>query len=96
MKKSELIEMMSMKTGLSKTDATRAMDALTEIISTALSTGERGFSLHNIGKFSVTKTKPRTARNPKTGEEIKIAAGERVKFTAAKALKEAVKRDRLG
>lgn len=91
MNKSDLIQAMADKSGLSKADATRAMDALTEIITTALSKGkgEREFALHNIGKFSITKTKARTGRNPRTGEPVKIAAAKRVKFTVAKALKTA-------
>lgn len=91
MNKSDLIQAMADKSGLTKADATRAMDALTEIITTALSKGkaEREFALHNIGKFSISKTKARMGRNPRTGEPVKIAAAKRVKFTAAKALKTA-------
>jgi len=48
--------------------------------------------LPEIGKFSVVDTAARKGRNPQTGEEIQIPAGKRVKFSAKKALKEAIKK----
>jgi DNA-binding protein HU-beta len=43
-----------------------------------------------FGRFSVTETKARNGRNPRTGETIQIPAGKRVKFTSGKSLKQAV------
>lgn len=48
-------------------------------------------SIPEFGKFKVVETKERMGRHPKTGEEIKIEAGHKVKFLASKTLKELVK-----
>ena len=49
-----------------------------------------GFTLPGFGSFRVTKTKARTARNPATGEPIKVKAGKTVRFKASPALKQAM------
>lgn len=53
---------------------------------------KRGYKipLMGLGKLYVRQTKARTGRNPQTGEIVQIPARKRVRFTAAKALKEAV------
>lgn len=60
-----------------------------EVIEETLASGIT-VRINNLGAFSVTATPARTGRNPKTGAPIQIPAARRVKFTAAKALKEAV------
>jgi nucleoid DNA-binding protein len=74
----------------SKKDAQAAVDCVISSITTALEKGDT-VSLFGFGTFKVADRKARKGRNPKTGEEIYIAASKVPKFAAAKALKEAVK-----
>ncbi len=90
MTKADLIEKMSASTGLSKTDSGRALDAALDSISKSLKKGQK-VTLVGFGTFSVSKRKARMGRNPRTGEEIKIAASKTPKFTPGKSLKDAVK-----
>ena len=71
------------------TEAAKAegiVEAVLEGITTALAKGEK-VELRGFGTFKVKESKPRTGRNPKTGEEIQIPAKKVVKFTPAKELK---------
>jgi DNA-binding protein HU-beta len=90
MTKADLIDNVASSTGLTKADASRAVDATLDSISTGLKKGQK-ITLVGFGTFAVTKRKARKGRNPRTGEEIKIAASKTPKFTPGKALKEAVK-----
>ncbi|MGB9715527.1 MAG: HU family DNA-binding protein [Thermodesulfovibrionales bacterium] len=90
MTKTELIDKISSGAGLTKTDAEKALNATLNAIKGALKKGQR-VALVGFGTFSVAKRKARKGRNPKTGEELKIPATKVPKFTAGKALKEAVK-----
>ena len=89
MNKSELIDALAAKTDLTKADAGRAIDGLTEIITEALAKGDT-VSLIGFGNFSVGERAARTGRNPKTGAELKIAASKAPKFSAGAKLKAAV------
>ncbi len=89
MKKAELVEAIATKAGLTKADATRALDATIEVVTKALTKGER-VPLAGFGTFNVSKRQAREARNPRTGEKLKIAARKAVTFKAGTALKEAV------
>jgi DNA-binding protein HU-beta len=89
MNKSDLIDAIADKAGLSKADAGRALDATVKAISTALKKGKT-VSLVGFGTFSVRKRAARTGRNPRTGETIKIKASKMPAFKAGKALKDAV------
>ena len=73
MKKVELVEAIAKKTGLTKADTTRALDATFEAIAEALEKGDR-VPLVGFGTFGVSKRDARNARNPRTGETIKIPA----------------------
>lgn len=90
MTKAELIEKIASSASISKADAGRALDATIGAIKASLKKGQK-ITLVGFGTFSVTKRKARKGRNPRTGQEIKIAAGKSPKFTAGKALKDAVK-----
>lgn len=90
MTKQELIERISRDVSLSKADAGRALNATIDSIAKALKKGQK-ITLVGFGTFSVSKRKARTGRNPQTGATIKIAARKVPKFTAGKALKDAVK-----
>jgi DNA-binding protein HU-beta len=89
MNKSELINSVSEKSGLTKADTERAFKAFVETITDAMSKGD-SISLIGFGTFLVRDRKARTGRNPRTGETIKIAASKIPAFKAGKALKDAV------
>lgn len=89
MKKVELVEAVATKAGLTKADATRAIDATFAAITEALKGGDR-VPLVGFGTFAVSKRGARTARNPRTGETIKVAARKAVTFKAGTALKDSV------
>lgn len=87
MNKTQLIEAVSERSGLSKVDAGKALDAFMEVTKETLASGGE-VSLIGFGTFSVTERAARTGRNPKTGAEIQIAAKKAPKFKAGKALKD--------
>ena len=89
MKKVELVDAIAKKAGVTKADATRVVDVTFEVIAEALEKGDR-VPLVGFGTFSVSDRSARTARNPRTGETIKIAASKSVGFKAGSALKETV------
>ena len=89
MNKSDLVSMMATTSNLTKKDSECALNALVESITQTLEKGEK-ISLVGFGTFSVGRRAERTGRNPKTGEEIKIAAANTPKFKAGKALKDRV------
>jgi nucleoid DNA-binding protein len=78
------------KATCSKAEAEKALDAVLGAIKKSLKKGE-SVTLVGFGTFSVTKRAARKGRNPQTGATIKIAAKKVPKFTAGKALKDAVK-----
>jgi nucleoid DNA-binding protein len=90
MTKEELVERVASSAGLSKADASGAVNTTLDSIKVALKKGQR-VTLVGFGTFKVSKIKDRQGRNPKTGEAIKIPAGKVPKFTAGKLLKDAVK-----
>ena len=89
MKKVELVEVVAEKAGLTKADATRAIDATFEAITEALSKGDK-VPLVGFGTFSVSKRAAREGRNPRTGDKVQIAARNAVSFKAGSALKDSV------
>ncbi len=89
MKKVELVEKVAEEAGLTKADATRAIDATIAAITDALSKGDK-VPLVGFGTFAVSKRAAREGRNPRTGETVKIAARNAVTFKAGSALKDAV------
>ena len=89
MNKNDLISQVADDAGLSKADATKAVDAVLDNIAGSLSNGGE-VRLIGFGTFSVTHRKATTGRNPRTGEAIQIKASNQPKFKAGKALKDAV------
>ena len=75
--------------GMSKKEATAAVDAMIDSITKAMKKGDK-VSLVGFGSFSVKKRKARTGRNPQTGKPIKIKAKKVPAFSAGKDLKDAV------
>ena len=89
MKKSELIEAIAEKAGLTKLEAGKALDATFEVIANQLEKGEK-VPVAGFGTFKLSSRAAREGRNPKTGETIKIAASTSVSFKAGTALKDKV------
>ena len=91
MTKTELIDKIASGAGLSKADASRALDSTLDAVKASLKKGQK-VTLVGFGTFAVTKRKARKGRNPRTGQVINIPAAKTPKFTAGKALKDAVKK----
>jgi len=89
MKKVELVEAVAEAAGLTKADATKAIDATIAVITESLAKGVK-VPLVGFGTFDVSKRAAREGRNPRTGETVKIAARNAVTFKAGSALKDAV------
>ena len=89
MNKTQLIDVVATKTGLTKKAAEAAVNAMNEAIVEALVAGDK-VQLIGFGTYEVKTRAARDGRNPKTGETIKIAASKAPAFTAGKALKDAV------
>jgi DNA-binding protein HU-beta len=87
--KSEFIDQVADRAGLSKKDASDAVDAVLATIEGALSRGS-DVVFSGFGKFSVSERGAREGRNPATGEKIQIKASKVPKFTAGAGLKKAV------
>jgi len=87
--KNDLVAAVADSAGLSKADATKAVDSVFENITAELKGGSE-VRLVGFGTFAVAQRKATTGRNPRTGETIKIAASKQPKFKAGKALKDAV------
>ena len=89
MTKQQLVEMIAEKAGLTKADAARALEAVTDSITETLANGEK-VSLVGFGTFATSKREAREGRNPKTGETVEISARTAVTFKAGSKLKDAV------
>ncbi len=90
MNKTELINAVAEKAGLTKVDAKAALDATLGAISEALAKGEK-VALLGFGTFAVNEKGARTGINPRTKEKIEIAARKTVKFKAGAELDNKVK-----
>ena len=89
MNKTDLIEAMADAADISKAAAGRALEGLIDAVAAALKSGDP-VSVVGFGTFTVRERAARTGRNPRTGEEITIAASKSPAFKAGKALKDAV------
>ena len=90
MNKAGLVEAVHGVLGGTKVQAEQVVDTVFDSIVKTLSKGDE-VAIAGIGKFVVKMRKARDARNPKTGETVKVPAMKVPKFSAAKALKDAVK-----
>lgn len=89
MNKNDLVAAVADSTGLSKSDAAKAVDGVFDSISGSLAQKQE-VRLVGFGTFSVAHRKASTGRNPRTGESIQIKASNQPKFKAGKGLKDAV------
>lgn len=86
MNKAELIVTLAEKADLNKKDAEKVLNAFVDTINESLAAGEK-VQLIGFGTFDVKERPARVARNPRTGDEIKVAASKAPVFKAGKALK---------
>jgi DNA-binding protein HU-beta len=93
MNKSELMDALAEKTGMTKADASRAVDAMFAtdggILAEVLAKGDR-VQITGFGTFEAKHRKARMGRNPRTGQAIRIAATKTPGFRAGKGLKDAI------
>lgn len=88
MNKNELIAAVADTSGLSRSDATKAVEGVFDSITASLKKGDE-VRLVGFGTFSTAKRKASTGRNPRTGEPMTIKASTQPKFKAGKGLKDA-------
>jgi len=89
MKKSEMIEALANKTGLTKADVEKVFNGTFDLFKSELEKGNN-VSVAGFGTFKISERSAREGRNPQTGETIQIAASKSVSFKASSALKEIV------
>ena len=89
MNKTELIAAVAEKTGMTKKDAERVINATFESVTEALAKGDK-VAVSGFGNFEVKAREARVGRHPRTKETIQIPATKLPAFKAAKALKDAV------
>ncbi|MGD8976169.1 MAG: HU family DNA-binding protein [Gammaproteobacteria bacterium] len=89
MNKAELIDAVAHAADISKSDAGKAVEAVTQTIADTLAKGDQ-VAVVGFGTFAVKHRAARAGRNPKTGETIQIKASNVPSFKAGKALKDAV------
>ena len=87
MTRTQVIEELANRTGMTKQDVKRFLETLTSVVEDTMRNGGE-VPLKGLGKFKVQHRKARTGRNPLTGEPLAIPAKTVAKFTLAKALKD--------
>lgn len=90
MNKTELIAAVAQKAELSKKDAEKALNAVTDAVKEALANGEK-VQLVGFGTFEVKERAARTGINPRTKQKIEIAAAKAPVFKAGQGFKDAIK-----
>ena len=89
MNRNELVDAVSNKTDLRKSEASKAVDAVFDAIEDALKGGDE-VRLVGFGTFSVASRAASEGRNPRTGEKIQIAASKQAKFKPGKGLRDSL------
>ncbi len=91
MLKSDLIAQVAANAGttLSKSEVEKVLDSFRDVIQASVKKGD-DVSYPGLGKFSRVQRKARQARNPRTGEAIKVPASKAPKFTASATLRSVV------
>lgn len=90
MTKQQLIAAVADKAGMTKVDAAKAVDAVSDVVMAAMKKGER-VTWTGFGTFEVRTRAARMGRNPQTGAPLHIAASKTPAFKSGKSLKDAVK-----
>jgi len=89
MTKAEFVGKIAEKTGFTKADADKAVNAFLETVTETLKSSDK-VTFTGFGSFEVTERAAREGRNPQTGETMQIKASKAPKFKAGKGLKDAV------
>ena len=89
MNRNELVDTVSNKTDMKKSEANKAVDAVFDAIAEALKGGDE-VRLVGFGTFSVASRAASEGRNPRTGEKIQIAASKQAKFKPGKGLRDSL------
>ncbi|CAG35629.1 probable DNA-binding protein HU [Desulfotalea psychrophila LSv54] len=89
MLKKDIIDSVSEELSMQKQDVSVAADVILETISNALAR-DRRVELRGFGSFSVRSRKPRTTKNPRTGQVMDIPERRTLHFTMSKSLKESL------
>jgi DNA-binding protein HU-beta len=87
--KTDLVDSVAERTGLAKSDAARAVEAVLGVVTETLQRGD-AVAIAGFGTFQAKVRAARTGRNPRTGEAISIPASRVPSFKAGKALKDAL------
>jgi DNA-binding protein HU-beta len=87
--RNELVDSVSSKTDMKKSEASKAVDAVFDAIADALKGGDE-VRLVGFGTFSVASRAASEGRNPRTGEKIQIAASKQAKFKPGKGLRDSL------
>jgi DNA-binding protein HU-beta len=90
MNKGELVDAVARNTGESKATTAKVVDEALDVVVAAVVTGQK-VQLTGFGTFEARDRKARTARNPQTGEEVRVPATRVPAFKSGKAFKDAVK-----
>ena len=90
MTKSQLVDSVQTRTGLTRKQSAEAVEAVLQTVEEVLGRGG-DVALTGFGRFSVSERGARTARHPRTGEPMEIEATRVPKFAPASGLKEAVR-----
>jgi DNA-binding protein HU-beta len=83
MSKQAVVDAVATKTGLTRNEASKAVNAVAEALAEVVGGGHEVL-LKGLGKFKLKKTEERQGRNPSNGEPITIPAGERITFKQSK------------
>ena len=89
MTKAELVAAIAEKTGLNRTQAKDALEAVLDLVTASLKAGKE-VRLVGFGSFVPVERKAGTARNPRTGETVKRAASKTARFRVGEGLKSAL------
>ena len=87
MKKSELVTLVAEKTGFSKKDTEKTIDTVFTAIANIMAAGDK-LQIRGFGTFETKERAACTGHNPRTGEEINIAAATMPGFKPGKVLKD--------
>lgn len=86
MNKGELVDAMADASGLSKSEAERALNAFIDSVQGAVAKGDK-VTLPGFGAFAPTQRSARIGRNPRTGEPVNIPASKSAKFSVGAKFK---------
>ena len=89
MNQADLIAAVAERAGLTKADASKVVETLVGTITEALNRGDE-VRIAGFGSFGISERGERQGRNPQTGAQMTIAASKAAKFTAGKAVKDAL------